>query len=427
MSKTIIICSDGTGNTFDRRVTNVTHLVKCLALDDHSRQVVVYDQGVGTNGRRHRAVEEYRNGVPDPQALQIPPGLVQSSLSPKTWLDRSRGLLFGRGLRENVREMYQALADLYGGPEDKVFLFGFSRGAFTVRALAGLLYRCQLPQRGCSDFDRRFEEAWRLYEPIDEDAAATARFCEQQRPCRVHFLGLWDTVKSYGGLDPVILPHLRHNPIVKNVRHCLALDERRAWYKPTTWGLLDLDKDGAMKRLKEKDLPLYEEQKKNIAEMWFRGSHSDIGGGYEDDALARITLRWMLGEAVNVHPRLILNDHGKELLQPGPDDPAGTRETPIHESWNRGWGLVEAIPRGEIDNSLEKPFKKCARGSDGKREPEKLRRGGKVFLHASVGNAHGIPGEIEMCQTKGLPDAAQPPLGPTEQQHAGYLKHDHLN
>ncbi len=56
-----------------------------------------------------------------------------------------------------------------------------------------------------------------------------------QRPCLVHFFGVWDTVKSYGGLTPAILPHLRHNPDVSHVRHALAIDERRAWFKPTTW------------------------------------------------------------------------------------------------------------------------------------------------------------------------------------------------
>jgi uncharacterized protein (DUF2235 family) len=75
----------------------------------------------------------------------------------------------------------------------------------------------------------------------------------EHRPCPVHFLGLWDTVKSYGGLDPAILPHLRHNPIVAHVRHALALDERRAWFKPTTWGRLDSDLHAAMTRLAPED------------------------------------------------------------------------------------------------------------------------------------------------------------------------------
>ena len=138
MSRNIIICSDGTGNTFDRRVTNVTHLIKALALADHTQQVVLYDQGVGTNAHRSTVVDTYRSGLGDPSALDILPAALGSTFGPKTWLDRGRGLTAGYGLKENVGQIYQALADIYEGPDDRVFMFGFSRGAFTVRAPGGL-------------------------------------------------------------------------------------------------------------------------------------------------------------------------------------------------------------------------------------------------------------------------------------------------
>ncbi|MFJ8787303.1 T6SS phospholipase effector Tle1-like catalytic domain-containing protein [Streptomyces sp. NPDC102476] len=154
-------------------------------------------------------------------------------------------MLFGYGLTGGVRTMYRELSDLYKAPDDRVFLFGFSRGAFTVRALAGLLYRCGLPPAGCGDLDARFAHAWSLYKPhspADDQKAEIERLQETNRTCGIHFIGLWDTVKSYGGINPVSLPHLRHNPIVRHVRHALALHERRAWFQPTTWGQLDLDK-----------------------------------------------------------------------------------------------------------------------------------------------------------------------------------------
>lgn len=180
MGKNIIICSDGTGSTFDSRVTNVTHLVKYLVLDGHQQQVAVYDQGVGTGARRCSAVDTYRKGLKDREALRIlPPPL--SSFPPKALIDRGLGLLIGYGLKENVREMYEELSKLYEGPDDRVFLFGFSRGAFTVRALAGLLYRCHLPRKDVA-LDAQFKRAWELFEPMDEKEKATRGFREKQRP-----------------------------------------------------------------------------------------------------------------------------------------------------------------------------------------------------------------------------------------------------
>ncbi|MGQ0554919.1 MAG: T6SS phospholipase effector Tle1-like catalytic domain-containing protein [Nitrospiraceae bacterium] len=402
MGKNIIICSDGTGNTFDSRITNVTHLIECLTLDNHKQQVAVYDQGVGTSAHRCGRVYVYKEGLNDTEALRILPPPIESRFRPKAWLDCGRGLLFGYGLKENVREMYRELSNLYGGPDDRVFLFGFSRGAFTVRALAGLLYRCRLPPPESTDFDRRFTQAWELYESVREDETATIPFREKQRSCRIHFLGIWDTVKSYGGLNPVILPHLRHNPIVRHVRHALALHEHRAWFQPTTWGLLDIDKKGAMTRLKKEDLPLYEQQ--DIDEVWFMGCHSDIGGGKEEEVTARIALRWMLGEAVNVERGLRLNDKGKALLKNG--DPPGPAK--IHDLWNFGWWAVEQVPRKEIDNSGTYPVKKWVRGSNGTREPERLlrRSNGTVFLHETVDGMSSIPGKIVHRHTKSAPGGA---------------------
>lgn len=396
MSRNIIICSDGTGNTFDRRVTNVTHLIKALALADHTQQVVLYDQGVGTNAHRSTVVDTYRSGPGDPSALNMLPAARGSTFGPKAWFDRGRGLMTGYGLKENVGQIYQALADLYEGPDDRVFMFGFSRGGFTVRNLAGLLYRCHLPPQGSTDAEARFERAWRLYEPMHEDDAATDHFRAEQRPCPVHFLGLWDTVKSYGGIDPVILPHLRHNPIVAHVRHALALNERRAWFKPTSWGLLDSDRAGAMTRLKPEDRPLFDPQ--DIAEVWFVGCHADVGGGAREETTARIALRWMLGEALHADPGVQLNPAGEALL--AADDPPGPQ---IHQSWNRRWRLVEAMPRKEIDNSGVYPIKKAARGSDGRRARQMLRRDEKVLLHASVGNGVSISGDVEIRHTRSLP------------------------
>lgn len=426
MSKNIIICSDGTSNTFDADQTNVTRLIQHLALGNHREQVAVYDQGVGTNADRVSEVESFRAGLEGDAALHILPPPLRSRW-PKSSLDRWRGLAFGDGLEQNIREMYGELSRLYEGPDDKVFLFGFSRGAFTVRALAGLLYRCRLSPRADRNPDARFERAWALYEPMrpDDDQkliADLAEFRKDQRLCGIHFMGLWDTVKSYGGLKPKLLPHLRHNPIVCHVRHALALHEERAWFKPTTWGLLNSDAgpDKATSRLPEVEWPHY--QKQDIAEVWFAGCHSDVGGGKKERDSATVALRWMIGEAVNVSPGLILNDSGRRLL--ATPDPL---ELPrVHRSQRPWWWLLEQVSRTEIDNDRRWPGTFPARGSDGMRHPERSRRGGPVLdssmtslgngkmgvqlkpggtvsVHATAKGMHTLQEGIELCETLPYP------------------------
>jgi uncharacterized protein (DUF2235 family) len=368
MGRTIVMCSDGTGNTFDARITNVSRMVRFLDAGDASRQLVRYDPGVGTVTARTENVRA--EGTADGDALGILPAADRSQRGPVAWLDRMRGLAFGYGLKENVFQLYAELASLYLGPEDQLFLFGFSRGAFTVRALAGLLHRCHLPAAaGRAGLRERFERAWTLFTVMRPAAAEVEAIRCGQRACPVHFLGVWDTVKSYGGLTPVILPHLRHNPDVSHVRHALALDERRAWFKPTTWGGLDTDKSGAMTRLTEHDAAAIRSQ--DVAEVWFTGCHSDVGA---DD----IALRWMLGEAVGVSPGIRLTGEGLRFLAL-PDPPPK-----VHQSWNRRWRAVEQLPRLEIDNSGVWPVRRGHRGSDGVRDPAAAQRGGQILVHPTV-------------------------------------------
>jgi len=386
VARNIVICSDGTGNSFQRHESNVARLVQHLALGNHDTQVVVYDQGIGTDDRRWQEIEQYANTIGDRSALEVLHAPNESRFRP---LERSSlvfGLAFGYGLAENVRQMYQALARLYD-EGDHLFLFGFSRGAFTVRALAGLLYRCSLPARDRHDDARLFDRAWALYQPMQPDREAIARFvsAEDQRNCHVHFLGVWDTVKSYGGLRPVMLPHLRHNPIVHAVRHAVALDEQRGWFDVTTWGGLDLDREpgAAWSRLSEPERTAIEAQ--DIAEVWFRGCHSDVGGGNGDPNTERIALRWMLGEALANGIRI--NDAGRSLLAPSLEP----ERAEIHQSHTAGWRAVEVVPRLAIDNSRTWPSRVRAPAPNAQREPLKLMRSGRVAIHVSVSEPEGIP------------------------------------
>ena len=284
--RNLVICSDGTGNTFDKSVSNVTRLVKLLALNDCDQQVAVYDQGIGTI-ERLETVRRFQQSV-QPKSLEILDAPKGWSTDPGSLTKRLLGLGFGYGLKANIRQMYEKLSQLYRSG-DKIFFFGFSRGAFTVRALAGLIYHCGLPKpegamtKGCFSeaytgysmlYEQRGDEWERITAIMDErkreaelekwydkdkarskyDAERVAEFQRRfpvNEDVHIHFLGLWDTVKSYGGIRPIMLPHLRHNPCVRTVRHALALNERRSWFDATTWGRLDLDKQGAFVRLKE--------------------------------------------------------------------------------------------------------------------------------------------------------------------------------
>ena len=387
MAKNIVICSDGTGNTFSQDVSNVTHLIHLLELGHPSRQLVFYDQGLGTNPKLVARIKAYRH---EPHAAREGLRLLREPgygvrLSGR--LGRLAALTVGYGLRENVKEMYQALAQS-SAKGDHIFLFGFSRGAFTVRALAGLLYRCGLPRHHPAKFSRMFDKAYSLYKRHDPDPEKLQSFRTKHRvrDCRIHFLGIWDTVKSYGGMWPTSLPHLRHNPIVKTVRHALALDEHRSWFIPTSWGGIDSDKPMAL-GVEPDDR--YASQ--DVQEVWFRGCHSDVGGGDQEVETARIPLRWMLSEAAAHH--LVLNREGHNLLRD--KDEAGVPV--IHESLTLPWRVAEYLPRFELDNSVRPPkrFFKC--GRSGKRSPLAFKRAGTFLLHSSVRAAEHV--EVKYVHT----------------------------
>ena len=182
MARKFVICSDGTGQTYGPHKSNVARLFKVLNLADRDQQVGCYHPGVGTIP--DQATQDELSAA---QKKQIPIPQRQS-----TKLDRWKGSLFGDGLVENVNAMYNVLVENYA-EGDQIFMFGFSRGAFTVRVLAGLLSRCGLLLPKHRD---RFWEAFKLYEPHNEDYANVNEFKRcYARPdsdkIEVEFLGIW--------------------------------------------------------------------------------------------------------------------------------------------------------------------------------------------------------------------------------------------
>ena len=205
-------------------------------------------------------------------------------------------------------------------------------------------------------------------------------FRAEKSKTRRHLTEFWMVEPEMAWFDWRDNMDLQEDLVVRLVER--ALDERRAWFAPTTWGQLDNDREEchAMTRVRASDLPSYQAQ--SIKEVWFTGCHSDIGGGW--DETASIALRWMLGESTIVAQPLLLNNHGTATLAAADPPPE------IHPSWTRRWRAAELVPRREIDNSGLWPAKKWARGHTGTRDPGKARRESQVHLHASAGSRmHG--------------------------------------
>ena len=381
MRKRIVVLMEGSGNAFDTAPSNVTRTLHLIALGPGQRgkveQRAIWDYGVGTRLRNldeeevQRAQAFHTIDATRLEVLRPPqrPRLVPGCLA------KVAGLAFGFGLASNITEAVESLVRLYE-PKDELFLFGFSRGAFTVRLLAALLWRFGLPQQG-TDVRRWVRE--RLVEMQREPTFDSA----PRLPVRTHFLGLWDTVKSYGFIRPVRHLHLRHNPGVLHVRHALAFDEKRSWFQCTTWGGLDRDLNQCNGRHPNRPRAWKPEpnSEQTVKELWFRGCHSDIGGGdgCRERRNADVALRWMLREARGVG--LALNRDGAALV--ASSDP--TEAITPTESWTFWWRLADYVPRLEIDNDYSPARLRFAWHHTGTRRTADMLRNGTWALHPTTG------------------------------------------
>ncbi|MFF0082433.1 DUF2235 domain-containing protein [Streptomyces canus] len=284
MAKRLVICCDGTWNLADQpSKTNVAKVA--LAVRRRSavgmEQRVYYHSGVGTNRR-----------------------------------ERLRGAAFGVGLSRNVLDAYRFLIHTYE-PGDTLYLFGFSRGAFTARSLAGLVHNCGIlrPEQAY-----RIDEAWALYRSrVDKptSVAATLFRGAYAYETEIRFVGVWDTVGSLG--IPVPAPGFLQ-PLVDRFNHrwafhdttlsksvngafqALAVDEERSAFPPTLWRQ---DEDAA--------------EGQELRQVWFSGVHTAVGGGEKDSGLSDITLLWMVRQAarydLEFDPR-VLSEKGPDTMDP---------------------------------------------------------------------------------------------------------------
>ncbi len=296
MSKRIVVCSDGTGNTAIKdRGTNVFKVFEAVDLNGHrldpklTPQVAIYDDGVGTQ---------------DFKPLKIAGGA------------------FGWGLSRNVKHLYRELARLYD-PGDEIFMFGFSRGAFTVRTLAGFISTCGLLDKrkvtpsDVSGLKKAVDAAysayrkcyrpslWRLFGTPTKDAGKSFKaqgFVIPTVPIR--FLGVWDTVDAVGLpfhladiLNATIyqfkFPDHDLSSIVQRACQALSIDDSRETFLPQLW-----------------NEPIGETR---ITQVWFAGVHSNVGGGYPKQGMSLVPLDWMLAEAERAGEPF--GEHGLRLNQ----------------------------------------------------------------------------------------------------------------
>jgi len=299
MSRNLVVCLDGTDNEFCLQNTNVVRMFQSL-IRDPERQIPLYDAGVGT--------------------IWEPGTLSKASQKIQLWL----GMAFGLGVTRNVAEAYAFLMN-HHREGDRIFLFGFSRGALEVRALAALIHRCGLlePQLGPLE-----PYAMRLFQTAGNNEVVSSFKETFSRDIGIEFLGIWDTVTSMGNVwSPVRWPHTTWNPSVKRVAHAIAIDERRAFFRQNRWSPAD---------------------EQRVDEEWFAGVHSDVGGGYDPHKgrLWAITLEWMAAHAREAE--LLFDDSKLQAALNLGRAEAGScpdAATDQNDSMSPFWKALELVPR----------------------------------------------------------------------------------
>lgn len=305
--RNLVVCLDGTNNGPDTGATNVARIFDIAQKSDD--QLVYYDPGVGTMGARNAIT---------------PLGHAAT---------RVAGLIAGSGIKDNIEEAYIWLSQRYQ-KGDRIYVFGFSRGAYTARALTGMLRTVGLLRPGMENLApyavKLYAKNHKATPPDRADAASKAADSHYWRQYRefmryysnpdfpnpfdtsahqVRFLGVWDTVNSVGWLnlkgqiEMATWPFTAKITNVEIARHALAIDERRRPFKVNRFSF-----DAAAN------------SNGRLREMWFAGVHSDVGGVFPDDhQLSDIALSWIVKEAAAAG--LLVDDrHYTHHLGVGIDD-----------------------------------------------------------------------------------------------------------
>lgn len=299
--KRIVICADGTWNSpLQDHPTNVLTLARAVSpvAADGTRQVCFYDWGVGSDGQK---------------------------LS---------GGIAGAGIDKNIKDAYRFLVHNYA-PGDELFFFGFSRGAYTVRSLAGFIRNCGLLRREHADQIEPGYELYRKRAPSSAPSAARARAFRRSYAVadvtRIRFVGVFDTVGTLGvpitfwGLldnDEYLFHDTSPSRIIDCARHAVALDEDREDFLPTLWDA----KPGI-----------------DLQQVWFSGVHCDVGGSYKEDGLSDTAFAWVVKEAQGAG--LEFERHLSRSIRPNPLDKQHNERRGVYRLRGK---VVRELPEGAL-------------------------------------------------------------------------------
>jgi len=327
LPKNIVVCCDGTGNEIGVNMSNVLKLYRML--EKSEKQIVYYDPGVGTLGQR------------------------------KTWGRISQsikgfvGLATGHGLDDDVLAAYRFIATHYEDG-DQIFMLGFSRGAYSVRVLAGFMYLLGLLRPDQLNYLGYAFTAYKRAATKGSDLSVAWHFRRivGGRTVPIKFLGVWDTVASVIVPRPdrlylpslETLPYTLQNPSVEVFRHAIAIDEFRRMFRLREW---KNDQD-----YKPNNFSSSKPKKQDVRQVWFVGCHSDIGGGYpeEDSGLSKYPLRWMIQQAKSHQLKVNTSmfNHlveGKERRNSEHIYAKPQADAKLHKSAIGGWHIPEWIPK----------------------------------------------------------------------------------
>ena len=267
-ARNLIVGCDGTWNDTDEE-SEVTNVVKLLRACMKRNQITHYEEGVGT-----------------------------------AHLEALPGGIYGKGLDRQILGAYRFLGKRFADPnftidENKVFIFGFSRGSYAARRLAGLIAMCGIPKKSTD-----VQLAWSLYLNRDNASIQVLKNSGRLFDISIEMLGVWDTVKMTN--DPDFNDNKLPECVIRGY-HAIAIDEKRKFFPVLRWN-----------------------SNIRVKQTWFCGVHSDVGGGYKETGLSDIALEWMIRHAY-LHGLRVKQSAMRKLKK----NPAGK----IHDSYQGIWKL----------------------------------------------------------------------------------------
>ena len=336
----LIVCFDGTGNEIEQNESNILRLYKCLTHSDD--QLVYYVPGVGTTDRARIAkgrLDEFRI---------------------------LRGLVFGKGLEDNVLAAFDFLCRTFRDG-DELFFFGYSRGAYTARVLAGFINQFGLV---ASHELHLIKPVFQIYRSLTETDPRKAyaelriqtQFFHMIHP-PIRFLGLWDTVSSMIRIRPRgtrwiefgTHASVNENPSVQAVRHVLSIDERRRLFRPQLWetGPFFGKRKGNAATAAQQD----------VKQVWFPGTHTDVAGSVREAqaGLAKLSFEWMREQLDALDTPMTFDDAlYRRYIEGEPDDVTEEMKlefvapnplAPLHDQLkNWAWRALENWPRRKAES-----------------------------------------------------------------------------